>query len=149
MPYSRHPYYHELLPPWLYSGIEVDWPWSSSQIWRTRFAHKPDPRFGFRFMNMAGPEPLLGSGSDILHEPEPEVWTRTLGILEMLSWMIFFFISKRKQCPLNLEAQTALARPGTTNHILACVASFSHLCPHLCSCPHLTCVIAPVCIWGI
>ena len=26
---------------------------------------------------MSGPEPLLGSGSDILHEPEPEVRTRT------------------------------------------------------------------------
>ena len=57
--------------------LDVDWPRSGSRTRRTGFTHGPDPMFGFRFINMTRPEPILGSGSNSLHEPEPEVRTQT------------------------------------------------------------------------
>ena len=55
----------------------LDWPWSGSRTCWTRFAHEPDPMFGFGFVFLAGPNPKWGPGStpwvnlNLRSEPEP------------------------------------------------------------------------------
>ena len=55
----------------------IDWPWSGSRTCWTRFAHEPDPMFGFGFVFLAGPNLNWGPGStpwvnlNLRSEPEP------------------------------------------------------------------------------
>ena len=55
----------------------VDWPWSGSRTFWTRFGHEPDPMFRFGFMDPGRTRPQLGSRFSTLGEPKPEVRTRT------------------------------------------------------------------------